>query len=65
MIEAIEVSNFAMSVGCANVIQGRYDRLVQMVELDMMNHEARYAPEHATALKNVMDKMASKGSIMI
>ena len=55
------MGNFAMSIGCANVIQGRYDRLVQVVKQDMVDHTSRYAPEHAQALENVMERMTGKG----
>ncbi len=49
-----------MSTGCGNVIQGRCDRLVQVVNQDMIDHASRYAPEYAEALQNAMERLTEK-----
>ena len=64
MIESVEANNFVMSIGCANVIQGRCDRLVQIVKQDMVDHASRYVPEYAEALENVMERLTEKSKYM-
>ena len=49
-----------MTIGSTNVIQGRCDRLMQVVKQDMLDNASRYVPEHAEGLENTMGRMKGK-----
>ena len=56
----MESGDIGMAIGCTNVIQGRCQRLMQVITQDMEDHDTRYSSEHVERLEQTMKRMKQK-----
>lgn len=59
-MEKIECGDVPIAIGCANVIQGRCQRLIQVILSDIGNNPTRYSHEHVHEIEQQMSKLEIK-----
>ena len=57
LMEAAETQNFIATASCANVIQGRCQRMVQVLFADIGNNPSRYSHEHVHTIEQHTKKL--------
>lgn len=53
-----------MAMSCANLIQGRCQRLMQVVLSDIGDHPTRYSHEHVHQIEQQMKKLREKSKLI-
>ena len=54
-----------MAMSCANLIQGRCQRLMQVVLSDIGDHPTRYSHEHVHQIEQQMKKLREKSKLIL
>ena len=64
LMEAAETQNFIATASCANVIQGRCQRMVQVLFADIGNNPSRYSHEHVHTIEQHTKKLQEQSEHM-